>query len=197
MQSSEPQSRALANKKGNARWDISGDFGKRPRKDEPDRALQMGKTMAVSSEQMLPADPERETEKIGTFDEGFPPSARSLLISMIEGEIIPRLLLAHTTPMERLAKAGGLSASGGSEAMARLFLSEDSVNILSQLQVLVDAGMSRDRIYLELLAPIARTISIFWEEGRCSLDEVVHGLSCVAQVLQELQLHDTRASSSR
>jgi MerR family transcriptional regulator, light-induced transcriptional regulator len=159
----------------------------------------MGKTMAVSSEQMLPADLERDTEKPCTFghDKGFPPSARSLLISMIEGEIIPRLLLAHTTPMERLAKAGNLSACGGSESMARLFLSEDSANILSQLQLLVDAGMSRDRIYLELLAPIARTISIFWEEGRCSLDEVVHGLSCVAQVLQELQLHDRPASDSR
>lgn len=155
--------------------------------------------MAVSSEQMLPADLERDTEKTGTFDqdEGFPPSARSLLISMIEGEIIPRLLLAHTPPMERLAKTGSLSACGDNESMARLFLSEDCANILSQLQVLVDGGMSRDRIYLELLAPIARTIGIFWEEGRCSLDEVAHGLSCVAQVLQELQLHDRRPSDLR
>ncbi len=152
--------------------------------------------MAVSSEQMSSADLERVAEKPCAFDpdEGFPPSARSLLISMIEGEIIPRLLLAHTKPMERVAKAGGLAACGSSESMARLFLSGDSANILRQLQVLVEAGMSRERIYLELLAPAARTLSIFWEEGHCSLDDVARGLSCVAQVLQELQLHEPRAS---
>ena len=152
--------------------------------------------MAVSTEEMSSTDLERDTKKTCAYDhdEGFPRSARSLLISMIEGEIIPRLLLAHTTPMERMAKAASLSTCGDSKSMARLFLDEDSTNILNQLQMLVHAGMSRERIYLELLAPVARTLSIFWEEGKCSLDDVARGLTCVAQVLQELQLHETTAS---
>ncbi|MBS0276833.1 MAG: hypothetical protein JSR81_04370 [Proteobacteria bacterium] len=117
----------------------------------------------------------------------FPPAARSLLVTMIESEIIPRLLLAHTDRTMRTT-AASIANFGDAHAVAELFLVMDSADIVRRLQTVVDSGVTREQIYLQLLAPVARTLSIFWEEGRCSLDDVARGLYCVGQVLREMHM---------
>jgi hypothetical protein len=150
--------------------------------------------MAASFEHMM-SDAETDVTSGHNSARGkeFPRSARSLLISMIEGEIIPRLFLAHHDRKTERALRGDDAIFNNSDAVAKLFLTSDSADIVARLQALSNTGVTREQIYLELLAPVARTLSIFWEEGRCSLDDVARGLSCVGQVLQEMQLRDKQA----
>ncbi len=110
------------------------------------------------------------------------------LLEIIEGEIIPRLFLAHRDrPAHKLA---GVSCAAGdmgdSLFLAQLFLSGNTDDIVHRLQVLLDGGMRRDRLYLDLLAPVPQTLSRLWSEGSCSFDEIAIGLCCMENVLQEM-----------
>ena len=37
---------------------------------------------------------------------------------------------------------------------------------------MIETGTRLERIFLDLLAPVARTLGTFWEEGLCTLEEV-------------------------
>jgi len=62
----------------------------------------------------------------------------------------------------------------------------DSSDILCRLQMLMDRGMRREEIYLEFLACVPRTLSLFWEEGYCSFEEIAQGLKCLDHVLDRM-----------
>ena len=108
-----------------------------------------------------------------------------LLAKVIEGEIIPRLFLAHrghaaaqmTEELEDLAKG---------ESFAGMVLSSESEEIIERVEKLLDKGIPAQRIFMDLLAPIARRLGEFWEEDRCTFTEVTLGLSRLHQVLHEV-----------
>ncbi len=152
--------------------------------------------MTVSSECSVSAEPDVSRAQGDMYGGGFPPAAPPLLISVIEGEIIPRLLLAHREHAPNRIAAGANEFFGDGEAVARLFLTADSTDIVTRLHGLADTGVMQEQIYLQLLAPVARTLSILWEEGRISLDDVARGLSCIGQVLHDMQSHDTANTES-
>lgn len=117
----------------------------------------------------------------------------SLLVQVIEGEIIPRLLLAHRGPPGNspdsglIAKPSGNAAYlGDIESFARLVLTSEPGEIVDRVQFLVDGGIALERVYLELLAPVARLIGLYWEEDRCSFAEVTLGLSHLHQTVHLL-----------
>lgn len=117
----------------------------------------------------------------------------SLLVRVIEGEIIPRLLLAHRGPPTG-PPASGLAAEtsvnaaylGDIESFARLVLTSEPGEIVDRVQFLVDGGIKLERVYLELLAPVARLLGIYWLEDRCSFAEVTLGLSHLHQAVHLL-----------
>lgn len=109
----------------------------------------------------------------------------TLLTKVIEGEIIPRLFLAHrrgsasqiTEEIEDLAKG---------DSFAGMVLSSESEEIIERVEKLLDKGIPAERIFIDLLAPIARRLGEFWEEDRCTFTEVTLGLSRLHQVLHEV-----------
>ncbi len=116
----------------------------------------------------------------------------SLLVRVIEGEIIPRLLLAHRGPpigppddnSEKLTgNAGRLTDI---ESFARLVLTSEPGEIVDRVQFLVDGGIPLQRVYLELLAPVARLLGLYWQEDRSSFAEVTLGLSHLHQTVHLL-----------
>lgn len=114
--------------------------------------------------------------------------SRTNLIEIIEGEIIPKLFLAYRNRAPH-PLAGPPSEAGelaDHAVLAQLFLVGDAADLTSRLQALLDNGMQRERVYLDLLAPVPRTLSQFWAEGRCSFDEMAVGLCCVDDVLRNL-----------
>jgi hypothetical protein len=121
------------------------------------------------------------------------------LIQIIEGEIIPRLFLAHRNREPHPLVAGESNAGelADREFLARLFLSGDSSDIVNRVEMLLCGGMRREHVYLDLLAPVAGTLSRLWAEGHCSFDEIAVGLCCIDDVLRKLHEREEASPQSR
>ncbi len=110
------------------------------------------------------------------------------LARTIEGEIIPRLLLAHL--------AGNLPEG---QRAAPAALGPDEVREFGGLILAQEAGMANDfvdqkrasgyaleSIIMDLLAPTASYLGELWKADRCGFAEVTVGLSRLRQMLREL-----------
>jgi methanogenic corrinoid protein MtbC1 len=111
------------------------------------------------------------------------------LVRTIEGEIIPRLMLAHV--------GGGVLPASASPhhrvpmdedvaELARLVVSHDAPVALSYVEAMRARGMSVETIYVGLLGPAARRLGDLWEEDLCDFTEVTVGLWRLQQVLRVL-----------
>lgn len=121
---------------------------------------------------------------------GSPSEPRSILIRVIEGEIIPRLFLAHRSQPLRGTHAAPqprhADVLGDDEAFARLFLRGETAEIVRRLRIVISRGVGREHVYLSLIAPVGRMLGVLWEDGRCSFEDMARGLACVDAVLQEI-----------
>ncbi|MEQ9608024.1 MAG: cobalamin B12-binding domain-containing protein [Kiloniellaceae bacterium] len=114
------------------------------------------------------------------------------LVRTIEGEIIPRLVLAH-----RPAAANGVAAGKGINGTAH-----PSATDVAELTTLVlnreypegwqfvcrvmDRGVGQEVIFLDLLAPTAKRLGEFWIEDLCTFTDVTIGLGRLQQILRQL-----------
>jgi methanogenic corrinoid protein MtbC1 len=108
-----------------------------------------------------------------------------LLTKVIEGEIIPRLLMAHRNFQVPAASAKALPVMD-SAVFARLVLDCEADEIVEHVQTLLDQGIALERVFMDLLAPVARRLGEFWLEDQCTFTEVTLGLSRLHQVLHEI-----------
>lgn len=128
-------------------------------------------------------------------DEGAPPvgplsqagtAQRRLarLVQTLESDIIPRLVKAHRAPDE----AAGPSAEPWPDIVtfARLCHAPDEAPLHGVVQVLREAGVSVERLYLELLSPAARELGRLWEADLCDFTDVTVGVGRLQQLLREL-----------
>jgi methylmalonyl-CoA mutase cobalamin-binding subunit len=117
-------------------------------------------------------------------------STGPLLTKVIEQDIIPRLFLTHCDvprPNWHADNQKAMLSAIDSEALTRLLLSSDPADkIIEQVQDLMDRGVSLQRIYLDMLAPIARRLGEFWEADRCTFIEMTIALSRLHWVLREI-----------
>ena len=120
------------------------------------------------------------------------------LIQIIESEIIPRLFLAHRDrEAHPLACTTDMAGDLGDRLfLARLFVLGNVAEIVTRLQAVLGNGMPRDRIYIDLLAPVPGTLSRLWAEGQFSFDEIAVGLCCVDEVLKRLHELEHAGSDS-
>jgi len=110
----------------------------------------------------------------------------SLLTKVIEGEIIPRLFLAHRALRSSEPPQSGQDNVLTSEAFARLVLVSEADEIVAHIQTLLDHGLTLERVFLDLLAPVARKLGEFWEDDHCTFTDVTLGLSRLHRVLHEV-----------
>jgi methanogenic corrinoid protein MtbC1 len=116
-------------------------------------------------------------------------AAMARLVRTIEGEIIPRLMLAH-----RDAPAGG-TATGGTVALGpgdvaeltRLVLAHGAEVARAFVAALRAQGAAVESIYLDLLAPAARRLGKMWEDDLCDFSEVTIGLYRLQQAAHALR----------
>ena len=124
------------------------------------------------------------------LDESLPGASRSILIQVIEGEIIPRLFLAHRHRTQQRAYSNHSNvwneALGDDEMFTNLFVDGNTADIVNRLQSLLDHGISRERIYVHILAPVARKLGALWEERRCSFEDMAKGLACIDEVILQM-----------
>jgi methanogenic corrinoid protein MtbC1 len=116
---------------------------------------------------------------------------RCKLARTIEGEVIPRLMLAHGAGPARRVRAdhGAESVTPSDDdvaELARLVVTRDLPEALSFVDGLRDRGIASESVFLHVFAPAARLLGRFWETDRCSFAEVTIGLSRLQQLMREL-----------
>lgn len=108
------------------------------------------------------------------------------LAGFIEGEIIPRLLLAHRAPCAFKAPLGEVPIRFDEEGFLQALLEPEFDASLEHLARLVRSGASVPKLLLELLAPTARRLGDMWSDDRCSFADVTLALARLQQLVREL-----------
>jgi methanogenic corrinoid protein MtbC1 len=114
---------------------------------------------------------------------------RAGLVRMIEGEIVPRLLmsLAHSGQDAKAAESAPMAPESSDVAeLARLLLNHDQAIAATFVRILRHHGTPPERLCLELLAPAARRLGEMWEQDDCNFCELATGLNRLHSVLREV-----------
>ncbi len=110
------------------------------------------------------------------------------LAKTIEGEIIPRLLLAQQadlSPEHRAAAAAGLTPDDVQE-FGGLILALDHTRAYAFVEQKRAEGSPLESVIMDLMAPAASYLGELWKADRCSFTEVTVGLSRLRQMLRDL-----------
>lgn len=106
------------------------------------------------------------------------------LLTVVEAEIIPRLMRAHPDPRHETPEVTIRPESVAEFAQAlRAQKLEVATEIISQL---CELGVSMEAIYLQLLAPAARYLGELWEADLCNFSEVTLCLWRMQSLMYEL-----------
>jgi methanogenic corrinoid protein MtbC1 len=114
---------------------------------------------------------------------------RARLVRTIEGEIVPRLVLARRVARGadavRATEVKGPDDSDVRE-LVRLLMDHD-VSVASAYVAMVrQRGATLETVCLDLLAPAARQFGLLWEKDECDFMQVTVGLCRLHQLLREL-----------
>ena len=107
--------------------------------------------------------------------------------TIIESEIIPRLLMAHSATQTR-TRSRLLRAISPDEAanFAVLPLRLEAAALLEEVDGFIAKGASVETICLDLLAPAARKLGEMWERDECDFLDVTMGLWRLQEVMREV-----------
>lgn len=113
--------------------------------------------------------------------------ARSLS-TLIESEIIPRLMVAHASiapdlPMDR--DGPGIDPAE-IEALAPLVMQIEADVLLAHVEAILARGVAVDTVMVDLLAPTARRLGEFWDDDICDFIDVTMGLWRLQEVVHEI-----------
>lgn len=113
------------------------------------------------------------------------------LVRAIEGEVIPRLVMAHRDSQDRRRQRESAIVDLDDrtvEELTRIVLLEDDDTAWGYVQALRSQGASYESLFLDLLAPTARRLGDLWVADVCDFTEVTIGLGRLQSVLRRLSL---------
>jgi methanogenic corrinoid protein MtbC1 len=115
------------------------------------------------------------------------PEQRDPVNTIIESEIIPRLLMAHTIAEGRVRQRRFRPISQDEAArFAMLPLRLEAASLLTEVDAFIANGASVETICLDLLAPAARKLGEMWERDECDFLDVTMGLWRLQEVMREV-----------
>lgn len=107
--------------------------------------------------------------------------------TIIESEIIPRLLMAHSTAESRARRRRFRTISPDEASrFATLPLRLEAASLLAEVDGFIANGASVETICLDLLAPAARKLGEMWERDECDFLDVTMGLWRLQEVMREV-----------
>ena len=110
-------------------------------------------------------------------------------VTLVESEIIPRLVVAHSHDdyAGTIATHGGAAISTAEAlAFAPRALECDACHLLDDVEAFLERGVCVDRIFVDLLAPAARHLGVMWEEDDADFVAVTMALWRLQEVVREL-----------
>jgi len=113
----------------------------------------------------------------------------AVLAQAIQHEIIPRLMLAHRTPIECDLPPAVATFKVTEEdivSFGQLILTRNEKQALAFITQMRDSGAPIEAIYLDLLAPAARYLGELWENDQCDFTDVTIGLGGLQKMLRDL-----------
>ena len=134
------------------------------------------------------------------FERGFTPASDSLaafrvhiqtdyarsLSTLIESEIIPRLMVAHAVAPAAAPVDRAVVDADEIEAFAPLVMQIEADALLLHIETILARGVAFDAILVDLLAPTARLLGEYWEDDRCDFVDVTMGLWRLQEVVHEI-----------
>ncbi len=110
------------------------------------------------------------------------------LVRTIEHDVIPRLVRAHRDrplPLHLVTDDAELGSAHVADFCACV-IDGDQDDVLSYVRATRERGVGLERIYLELLAPVARRLGEMWLTDQCDFTTVTLGLSRLHRLMHEL-----------
>ncbi len=112
----------------------------------------------------------------------------SALFNTIEGEIIPRLMLAHRAPLaptDGQAPPAEVLSEQDHELFLQCVLRDSASSAHSYVEALLQRGVARDDLFLNLLATCARRLGEMWERDLCDFTDVTIGLCRLHEIVRK------------
>ncbi len=134
-----------------------------------------------------------DSDRLASFRVHFDPDHSQSLSTLIESEIIPRLMMAHATdvpmplaPTCTQAGGDGMIDARDVATLAPLALQVDADALLVHIEAILARGVSVDTVMVDLLAPAARLLGEYWEDDRCDFIDVTMGLWRLQEIVHEI-----------
>lgn len=115
-------------------------------------------------------------------------SWREELARIVETQIVPRLMLAHTAELTTRAADAESPPVAEVDVMefARRLIAQEAQPAEEMLDAVRRAGCPVPEIFLNLLTPTARQLGKLWETDHCDFIEVTVGLRRLQDILRRL-----------
>lgn len=115
------------------------------------------------------------------------PESGDSINTLIEGEIIPRLLMAYNSGGgEETPRRASVIDGAEIRRFAALPLRLEAAGLLEQVDRLIARGVSVEAICVDLLAPAARCLGEMWDRDECDFIDVTMGLWRLQEVMREI-----------
>lgn len=144
--------------------------------------------LAQSIENLMHRLPTWRVATLRAKRSGQPEPAPGALAALIEGEIIPRLLVAHRLPHAVLEAPGTSNhvTADDVEAFAPCLIDHETSDLLELVDRFVERGLSTDSILIDLFAPAARVLGRGWDEDRYDFVDVTMGMWRLQELVHEM-----------
>lgn len=116
--------------------------------------------------------------------------------NLIEFEVIPRLLVAHSEPPQSGGGTPPLITPVDIDRFAGLTLNREAHQVLEVAESYLRRGMSVESLFIDLLAPTARRLGQGWDDDSLDFVDVTMGLWRIQEVLREIAARTPRIASN-
>lgn len=133
----------------------------------------------------------RQSEKLAPFRVRLAADDSRSLSTLIESEIIPRLMVAHATvaPATMATARDQVIDDSEIDALTPLVMHVEADAVLAHIETILARGIAVDTVMVDLLAPTARRLGELWEDDRCDFVDVTMGLWRLQEVVHEIAGH--------
>ena len=120
---------------------------------------------------------------------GDPAECQSSILSIIEAQIIPRLLKAERvngTNLTLVPASRAMPSKEEIDSFVELCVSQDPFVAMIFVNKLLEEGLNTEHIFLELITPAARALGTQWDLDRMDFVDVTHGLVRLHAIAHEI-----------